>query len=616
MLNEGFVSIKVDREERPDLDSIYMTAVQMMTGHGGWPMSVFLTPDQKPFFGGTYWPPEPRRGMPGFKQVLVGVADAWKNRRTEAIEQSGKLTEAIAQLTTPSGSGDLTEEMLHGALATLERSFDASHGGFGDAPKFPHGMQVQLLFRLWRREPKDAIVAMATLTLDRMHAGGMYDHLAGGFARYSVDERWLVPHFEKMLYDNALLSLAYLDGYLATGNEAYARVVRETLDFWLSDMTDPTGGFYSTLDADSEGVEGKFYVWTPAEIREVLGDDAAETFCYVYDVTDVGNFEGKSILNLPKTIEQCAQIRGRDAKELETELAESRATLLAVRSKRIPPGCDDKVLVSWNALLIDALSRAGAVLGEPRYVDAATKAAEFIHANMRREDGRLLHTWRQGQAKLDAYLDDYACLINALVSLYEATFDERWVEEAVRLADIVLEQFGDDREGAFYFTAADHEALITRQKDMHDSSTPSGNGMAAFALARLGRLTGDNRFSDAAESTLKAAAEVMSRQTMAAGQLLLALDDYLHPQPEVALLGSGADFDNVLADLRGRYLPGLVVAARPTAETGTNVSSTLTPIFTGKTLDGAGPTAYICRDFACEAPVSGKDAILEAWAEM
>ena len=614
MLNENFVSIKVDREERPDLDQIYMTAVQIMTRRGGWPMSVFLTPDQKPFYGGTYWPPAPSRGMPGFMQILEGVHDAWQNRRDEAVGQSEQLVDAITQFATPKPSGEeLSDDLLHGALAMLERMFDASHGGFGGAPKFPHGMQVQLLLRMWRHDRKDAILNMATLTLDRMHAGGMYDHLAGGFARYSVDERWLVPHFEKMLYDNALLSLAYLEGHQATGNEHYAHIARETLDFWLAEMTDATGGFYSTLDADSEGVEGKYYVWTPSEIRELLGEEAAETFCYCYDVTDVGNFEGKSILNLPKTIAQCAEIRGRDVAELEAELAESRAKLLAVRAKRVPPGLDDKVLVSWNGLMIDALARAGAVLGEPRYVEAATKAAEFIGANMRRKDGRLLHTWREGQAKLDAYLDDYTCLINGLVSLYEATFDERWVDEAVRLADIVLEHFGDDASDGFFYTASDHEQLITRQKDLHDSSVPSGNGMAAFALARVGRLTGEKKYADASGNTLKMAADVMKEQPMGAGQLLLALDDYLHPQPEVVLLGSGTDFDEVLADLRGRYLPGLVVASRPDADGGMNPSDALAPVFTGKKLEGDGPTAYICRDFTCKKPDTGKEAVLAAW---
>jgi uncharacterized protein YyaL (SSP411 family) len=464
VMNEHFVNIKVDREERPDLDHIYMSAVQLMTGRGGWPMSVFLTPDLQPFYGGTYWPPFPRMGMPGFDQVLFAVADAWQNRREHVLEQAGKLTEHIASLGEAArGEHDLSLKSIQQAGLQLERSFDYHHGGFGGAPKFPHPMDLQLLLRLWKRHRQAGVLDMVTKTLDKMAGGGMYDQLGGGFHRYSVDERWLVPHFEKMLYDNALLTAAYVEAYQATGNEEYARVARETCDYVLRDLTDPAGGFYSTEDADSEGEEGKFYVWTPAEVAEVLGDEMAEDFCYAYDVSGPGNFEGQSILNMPKPLDVCAKVRNKLFEQFRAEMHTARTKLLEVREKRVRPGRDDKVLVAWNGLMIDALARAAGALGEPSYLDVAVKAAEFILREMRRADGRLLHTWRAGQAKFDAYLDDYAALANALVSLYEATFDERYIDEAVRLVETMLKHFADAEAGGFFYTADDHEQLIARQ---------------------------------------------------------------------------------------------------------------------------------------------------------
>jgi len=367
LMNENFVCIKVDREERPDLDQIYMNAVQLLTGRGGWPMSVFLTPDLKPFYGGTYWPPTSRMGMPGFDQVLLAVADAWKNRREQTVQHAAELINHLSRFAEgPAAAGELSLHLIGAAGDALERSFDHHHGGFGGAPKFPHSMDLQVLLRLWKRHRRPGFLEIVTATLDKMAAGGIYDHLGGGFHRYSVDERWLVPHFEKMLYDNALLTSAYVEGYQATGNAEYARVARETCNYVLREMTDPAGGFYSTEDADSEGEEGKFYVWTPGEIEDVLGKEAGEIFCYVYDVTESGNFEGHNILNLPKTIEVCAKIKGRDSEQLRAELAASRQKLLAVRSKRVRPGRDDKVLVAWNGLMIDALAKAAGALDEPR----------------------------------------------------------------------------------------------------------------------------------------------------------------------------------------------------------------------------------------------------------
>ncbi len=618
VLNEHFVSIKVDREERPDLDNIYMNAVQLMTGRGGWPMSVFLTPGLKPFFGGTYWPPQQRMQMPGFSQVLGAVIGAWGNRRDEALKQAEELTRAIQQIEGQVEPHDsLEKEWLSEAEATLRRDCDFANGGFGSAPKFPHPMHLNLLLRCWRREPSDNTLRMVTLNLDKMAAGGIYDHLAGGFARYSVDERWLVPHFEKMLYDNALLAGAYLDGYRATGNGEYARVVRETLDYVLGYMTDEQGGFHSTEDADSEGEEGKFYVWTVDEIREVLGLQRAERFCFAYDVTERGNFEGKSILNLPKTIEQCATLKKWDLDELTAELSQSRADLLQVRDRRVRPGKDDKILTNWNGLMIDSMARAAAVLSEPRFLEAASRAAEFVKENLTQPTGRLWHTWRGGTAKLDAYLDDYACLANGLVSLYEASFDEQWIDEAVRLMDLVLAHFRDSDRGGFFYTADDHEQLIVRQRDVHDSSVPSGSAMAATALLRLGRLCGRTDYLTAASETLSTMVDVMRKFTLAAGQALIALDMYLGPTPEIVVLGDpqGEGTAQALSDLRRRFLPNYVIACRPKAAV-EDASPELDPIFLGRAAQGDAPTVFICEKFACQAPVQGPQATMNTWSSL
>ncbi|MBI3466415.1 MAG: thioredoxin domain-containing protein [Planctomycetes bacterium] len=619
LLNESFVNIKVDREERPDLDQIYMNAVQTMTGRGGWPMSTFLTPDLQPFFGGTYWPPHARQGMPGFDQVILAVRDAWNQRREQAVEQARQLTQHLqAAGNGAAGHGELSAELLSGAAGVMERIFDSRHGGFGRAPKFPHAMDLKLLLRAWLRSPRPRTLEMVTLTLDKMAAGGIYEHLGGGFHRYSVDERWLVPHFEKMLYDNALLAGCYLEAFQATEYPNYERVVRETCDYVLREMTGPEGGFFSTLDADSEREEGRFYIWTPDEIAEVLGPDQAKTFCYVYDVTEPGNFEERNILNMPKTLEQCAAILQRDIDELQSELARDRAKLLEVRSRRVWPGLDDKVLVSWNALMIDALANACGVLGEPRYGAAAAKAAEFLLTSLRRTDGRLLHSWRNGQARLDAYLDDYSYLANALVSLYEADFNERWIDAAVELADTMLKHFADPSGGSFFYTADDHEQLITRQKDLHDSSVPSGNGMAAMALVRLGKLTGRSDFISAAEAILRSSAVLMEQSPTAAGQMLLALDMYLGPTPEIVILGSTdqPDMVEVLSNLRRRYVPRKVIACRSVSQPPERQSRALSALFEGKSPLPPEPTVFICQNFTCQAPVSGKEAALAAWSKL
>ena len=620
LLNDRFVCIKVDREERPDLDQIYMQAVQAMTGRGGWPMSVFLTPDLRPFYGGTYWPPTARMGMPGFDQVVVAVAEAWHSRREQALEQAESLADHLREAAAPlAAHGQLSPELLDAVVPHLARQFDPRHGGFGVAPKFPHPMDLRLLLRLWRRTRQQEPLQMVVKTLDEMARGGMYDQLGGGFHRYSVDAHWLVPHFEKMLYDNALLTIAYLDAFVVTGRQDFARVARETCDYVLREMTSPEGGFYSTQDADSEGVEGKYFVWTPEEIAAALGAPAADVFCQVYGVTRHGNFEEKNILHLSQSIEAAAASLGRDAVEFTRELAEARERLLAARRDRVPPGLDDKVLVAWNGLMIDALAQASVVLVENRYLDAARRAADFILSQMRDASGRLSHTWRRGAAKLAAYLDDYASLIVALTSLYEASFEERRIDEAIVLAEEMLAKFSDPL-GGFFLTADDQSTPIARPKDLFDNATPSGSALAATGLLRLGRLTGREDFLAAAERTMESAAGIMRQSPSAAGQMLIAYETLVGSATELVFVADPASSDtqDILNVVYKRFLPHKLVALRRPAQAasrGAAQSSALDPLFAGRQA-AASPTLHICQGATCQAPLVGRDAILAAISQL
>ncbi len=609
VLNEHFISIKVDREERPDLDQIYMTAVQVMTGQGGWPMSMFLTPELKPFYGGTYFPPDDRYGRPGFRRLLLALVDAWEKRRDEIAETSGRLTENLQQLgRIPGGEAELGADLLRNATTVLARAFDPTYGGFGRAPKFPHPMDLRVLLRNWKRFGDDQALHMVRLTLDRMAQGGIYDHLGGGFHRYSTDERWLVPHFEKMLYDNALLTVAYLEAYQATGDPDYRRVVEETLACVAREMTSPEGAFYSTQDADSEGVEGKFFVWSAAEVEQVLGKERAEVFASVYDVTPEGNWEGHNILHRSKTDAQDARLLNLSDEELRLILGESRAKLFEVRSKRVPPGTDDKVLTAWNGLMIQASALAAQVLDESRYAAAAGRAADFVLRVMRSPDGKLFRTYGAGGgAKLNAYLEDYSYLLEGLVTLYEATFEPRWITEALSLADVMIDQFWDPAEGGFFYTGKDHEALIARTKDPQDHATPSGNSMAVTALLRLAKLTGRDDLRDKAETTLRLFGGLMAEAPNAAGQMLVALDFHLGPVQEFAVVGDpdGEETRRALRAIRRRFLPDKVVAGTgPSAP----IREDLLPLLADK--PARGPvTVYICKDFACQAPLVGADAV-------
>ncbi|MEA2361925.1 MAG: uncharacterized protein QOD71_1070 [Thermoleophilaceae bacterium] len=574
LMNELFVCIKLDREERPDLDSIYMEACQAMTGSGGWPLNAFLTPEHVPFYAGTYFPPHSRMGMPSWREVLEAVAQAWGEKSDEIRAGGGRIAERLqgAAALRPS-SEPLQSQLLDAAVEGLRSQYDAANGGFGTAPKFPPASALEFLMR--RGE-----VDMVAQTLRAMASGGMYDQVGGGFSRYSVDPYWLVPHFEKMLYDNALLARAYLHGWQVTGDPLFRRVAEETLDWALREMRAPEGGFFSALDADSEGVEGKFYVWSVDELRAALdGEPDADEAIAWFGATDRGNFEGA---NIP--------VRGPGAPE---RLDDWRRRLYEVRSKRVWPGLDDKRLTSWNALMISALAEAGAVLERPDYLDAASRAAEFVLGSLRDDQGRLLRTWKDGRGRLNAYLEDHAYLLEALITLYESSFDPRWFAEARVVADATIARFGDEQNGGFFETSSDHERLLARRKDLEDHPIPAGNASAAYGLLRLAALSGEHTYEDWAVGVLRLLHELAAQHPQAFGHLLQALDFHLSAVKEVALVGDDLHpFERVV---RGAFRPHLVVAGG--VADGVPLLQDRTPV------DGR-PAAYVCERFACKAPVT------------
>ncbi len=605
-LNENFVSIKVDREQRPDLDHIYMQTVQMLTGSGGWPMSVFLTSDMKPFYGGTYWPPEPRWGRPGFLDVLRAIDDAWKNKRDSLLGQSEEITRHL-RTAGQSESQDmaLDESLLWAADEWLTKAFDERWGGFGGAPKFPHAMDIRLLIQLQSRRPTERRLHIITKTLDCMADGGIYDHLGGGFARYSVDDKWLVPHFEKMLYDNSLLAIAYLDGFLLTGNTRYRDVVCDTLDYVLEDLTDEQGGFYCTRDADSQGEEGKFYVWSREEILDVLGMERGDLFCEAYGVTFGGNFEGLNILHHPEPLTSISNRLGVPHATMVQELKLDRTKLLKIRDERIWPGLDDKVLCSWNALMITAMARAGVVFSIPKYVTAAEAAVNFIQRSMTREDGRLFHAWRKGTTEIDAFLEDYSYLADALVTLFECTGNATYIDRACSLVSTMDTYFHDER-GGFFFTASDTEELITRYKDQHDGSVPSGNAMAATALIKLANLTNEPRTFQLAEETLKQALPLMHQSPGSVGQMLIALDHYIGPNTDLVYVARNPEAQRrALAHAFATPRPRtLVVLSHEESEHGNTLSGTkLSGMVEGRRIaNDATLVLYRCSNGICKAP--------------
>ncbi len=603
LMNEHFVCIKVDREERPDVDAVCMEACQAMTGQGGWPLNAFLTPERAPFYVGTYFPPEPRHGLPSWRAVLDAVASAWAQRRDEVRSSGAQVLGAIgASGRLRASETPLTEPILLDAVGALRDAFDGQRGGFQRAPKFPMASVIEFLLARGERE-------MSLQTLRFMATGGIYDQVGGGFSRYSVDASWSVPHFEKMLYDNALLARAYLHGWQVSGEPLLRRVCEETLDWAVREMRGPEGGFCSALDADSEGVEGKFYVWTVAELRQALGESSlAEAAIAYFGASEAGNFEGAT---------NVLQGRGPEPEQR----AEIRCQLYGVRAERVAPGLDDKRLTSWNALMISALADAGAVLERPDYLAAASDCAEFVLDQLRDGDGRLLRTWKDGRGQIDAYLEDHAYLIQALAGLYEATFEPRWYREAVALADLVIDRFADPERGGFFTTAADRPGTFARRKDLEDSPIPSGSSAAAYGLLRLALLSGQADYERQALGALALLAPIAGRHPLAFGHALQAIDFHLSSPREVAIVGQGREAQELVRVVRDTYSPHLVLAGGSgpsTASAGDPTAgdrSAGVPLLAGRTTIEGRPAAYVCERFVCKAPVTSAEALAGALRE-
>ncbi|MGC8874141.1 MAG: thioredoxin domain-containing protein [Chloroflexia bacterium] len=593
ILNKHFVSIKVDREERPDLDRIYMSAVQAMTGSGGWPLSVFLTPDGYPFYGGTYFPPTRRYGMPPFTDVLLAVVDAWENRRQELVDSGKRLVEAIERQSAMSVEPENVEpETLRIAFDLIWTLYDRKHGGWGNAPKFPQPMVLEFLLRYHHSTEDPLALHMATKTLEAMARGGMYDQLGGGFHRYSVDDHWLVPHFEKMLYDSAQLARVYLHAWQVTGEPFYRAIAEETLDYVVREMTDPQGGFYSTQDADSEGEEGKFFVWTSDEIRAALGEEA-DAFMAAYGVTEHGNFEGRNILEFVGHIGQ------REA------FVRARRKLFKAREQRVHPGRDEKVLTSWNGLMLAAFAEAARALKRDDYRQVAERNADFLLRELRTPEGHLWHTWKDGKAKLNGYLDGYTHLIEGLLELYQTTFEPHWYLAARELADVMIEHFSAP-EGGFFDTSDDHEALVIRPREVQDHAVPSGNAMAAFVLLRLAGLAAEPRYAELAHRSLAPIQPLMSQYPLGFGQWLIVLDYALAHPREIAIVGDpeAADTRALLEVCITGYRPHQVVAL------GTPDAGPI-PLLQNRAQIEERATAYVCMDFSCRPPVTDPAALRE-----
>jgi uncharacterized protein YyaL (SSP411 family) len=601
LMNQRFINIKVDREERPDLDELYMNAVQVMTGSGGWPMTVFLTPALIPFHAGTYFPPEDRGGMPGFAKILVVISDYYHSHRGEVGKMETQLQNALHQIAEISPSQEaVSDKVLSKAFDALESQFDPIYGGFGKAPKFPGSMTLSFLLRYWKRKGSKKALEMVERTLEKMAQGGIYDHLGGGFHRYSVDERWLIPHFEKMLYDNALLSRIYFEAYQATQKVRYRRVGEETLNYVLREMKSPGGGFYSTLDADSEGEEGKFYVWTKDEIKKVLEKEKGTPFCAYYGVATEGNFEGgSSVLNIASTFENVSQSYGISVEELGKLLEEGREKLYAERERRVRPGRDEKILTSWNGLMISSFVDGFRVTGSKEYLKGAVDAAGFILREMRKE-GHLMRVFNKGKSRVTGYSEDYAFLIQALIDLYEATFEMGWLKEAEDLNRRMIDQFWDERNGGFFFTGVENESLIARSKNPYDNATPSANSVAVFNLIRLGYLAGEESLKQKAEEILHLFHSFLDQHPSGFAQMLSGLSFFLDPQ-EVGIIGSKNDLKtkSMLKEIYLAYLPNKILSLRDPQDP---VEGNWLPFLREKGNQEV-PTTFVCKGFTCLPPV-------------
>ena len=598
LMNENFVNIKVDREERPDLDSIYMQAVQAITGSGGWPLTVFLTPDREPFFGGTYFPPQDRHGLPGFPRVLRTVIEAYKNRRSDIKKATQQI---MAVLTSHPGATDTREPLaayiLKQAYLALEEDFDWENGGFGGAPKFPQPMTMEFLLRFFRRSGNTTALKMVELTLEKMAKGGIYDQLGGGFHRYATDNQWLMPHFEKMLYDNALLSRLYLHAYLVTGKELFRTVATEPIDYLLREMTDPEGGFYSTQDADSEGIEGKYYLWTPEEIIEVMGERSGQAVIDYFGVTSEGDFEGRNILHVAKQLEPKAF----------SVIDQARASLLNRREQRVKPGRDEKILASWNGLMLSSLAELACVLGRRDYLTAAVASGSFMLSSMT-AGGYLRHTYKDGKSKIDGYLDDYAMVIDGLMTLHQATLRGEWLRQATRLAKVMIEQFWDESTGTLYDAGEGHQDLIIRPKSTFDGATPCGASMATMVLLKLGRLTDNDQFEEIAVQILQSVQESLPQYPLGFGNWLCALDFCLSESKEIAIVGasgSPATFE-LLHTLCNTWLPNMVIAAYDPTDP---APLTELKLLENREMINNQPTVYVCHRHSCRMPVTDPAAL-------
>jgi uncharacterized protein YyaL (SSP411 family) len=613
LMNEHFVSIKVDREERPDLDHIYQSVVQMLSGQGGWPLTMFLTPQQEPFYGGTYFPPEDRYGRPGFPRLLVAVADAYHRRPDEVTKSIQQLRDGLKKLSTIEASpGELSPDILTNAARALANNFDMVHGGFGTQPKFPNPSNLEYLLHYWHASGNENFLNMAKLATSKMASGGIYDHLGGGFHRYSVDDRWLVPHFEKMLYDNAQLLPLYLSMYQITHDEFYANVARETLAYVKREMLAPEGGFYATQDADSEGEEGKFFVWPKAEVDALLGE-AARLFCRYYDITSTGNWEhGNNILHLTVSLDQTAKMFNRPLDEVAASIESSKAVLFAAREQRVKPFRDEKILTSWNGLMLSGMVQAYNVLGDATALQAVRDTIAFVQGQMLR-DGRLLSVYKDGQAKLNGYLDDYAFFSAALLDAFEATFTLAYFDLAQQLINTLLAEFWDEEQGGFFFTGKSHEMLIERTKSVYDQAIPSGTSVATRTLLRLYHYTGKIDYLQRAEQVLHLARRQMEQQPFGVGSLLTTLDFYVRKPQEIVLIGApdAADTRAMLRALHQQYIPAKVlfqIAPQQVTEA-LAALPLLRDTLAGKAQVEGKATVYVCHNFTCSLPVTAPEAL-------
>ena len=612
IMNKYYINIKVDREERPDLDEIYMSAVQIMTGSGGWPMTVFLTPELKPFYGGTYFPPDDRYGRPGFPKLLEAVEGAYRSKREEINEQAEKLVSHINQISNPKGVENLSldDKIIEQAFYHYQNRFDSQHGGFGQAPKFPPGMGLILLLRYWKRSGNSRALHIVEFTLEKMARGGMNDQLGGGFHRYSTDEIWLAPHFEKMLYDNSLLTVTYLEAFQATGKPFYREVVEEPLGYVLREMSDQkNGGFYSTQDADSEGEEGKFFVWTPDEVEQILGQVDAKVFCDFYDVTDHGNFEHQNILWVKTPTDLYIKKTNLEQTDLIKILNRCKKKLFDAREKRIKPGLDDKILTSWNGLMIRSMGLAYQILGDPRYLEAAETSAKFILKELVQKKGHLLRTHRAGKSHLNACLEDYSYFIAGLIELYQASFDPYWLREANRLNQIMISQFWDSQNGGFFFTGKDHPKLIVRSKSAYDGATPSGASMAVHVLLRLAILLNQPDLREKAKITFLLYDHTMKTAPSGSAQMLCGVDFLIDAPKEIAIVGNplSEQTQEILRNIHRRFVPNKVIALlNPNTEEKQEIEE-LIPLLAGKTSIDGKTTIYVCQNYACQLPTTDID---------